>query len=79
MNVTLEYYAMLREQSGLDTENLKLPAGTARDVYEHVAAQHNFTLGVDSLRVAVNDEFTDWDHVIEDGDKIVFIPPVSGG
>ena len=28
---------------------------------------------------AVNDEFVDWSTTLNDGDKLVFIPPVAGG
>jgi len=31
------------------------------------------------LRVAVNEEFSDWQRPLEDGDRVVFIPPVAGG
>ena len=39
--------------------------------------------GVRKLRpilvVAINEEYSDWDHVLCEGDVISFIPPVSGG
>ena len=38
-----------------------------------------FTLGPESLRVAVNAEFGDWSQPIASGDSVVFIPPVAGG
>jgi molybdopterin converting factor small subunit len=31
------------------------------------------------LRVAINEEFADWTRPLEDGDHVVFIPPVAGG
>jgi molybdopterin converting factor small subunit len=31
------------------------------------------------LKVAVNDEFSDWAQTLADGDRVVFIPPVAGG
>jgi molybdopterin converting factor small subunit len=27
----------------------------------------------------VNLEYTTWDHALQDGDEVAFIPPVSGG
>lgn len=33
----------------------------------------------DMLKVAVNQEFSDFNAEIEDGDEIAFLPPVSGG
>ena len=32
-----------------------------------------------TLGVASNEEYSDWDHVLCEGDIISFIPPVSGG
>lgn len=32
-----------------------------------------------SVRLAVNFEYTSFDHVLKPGDEISFIPPVSGG
>jgi molybdopterin converting factor small subunit len=32
-----------------------------------------------SVKVAINDEFADWQHKLQDGDTVVFIPPVAGG
>jgi molybdopterin converting factor small subunit len=34
---------------------------------------------VGRLKVAVNDEFRDWDTPLAAGDRVVFIPPVAGG
>ena len=31
------------------------------------------------LKVAVNQEFSDFDAEVDDGDEIAFLPPVSGG
>jgi len=36
-------------------------------------------LARDDLLLAVNQEFRGRDHVIEDGDEVALIPPVSGG
>jgi molybdopterin converting factor small subunit len=36
-------------------------------------------LSADSLKVAVNERFSDWQHALADGDTVVFVPPVAGG
>lgn len=32
-----------------------------------------------SIKVAVNDEFCEWDTEIQEGDEVAFLPPASGG
>jgi molybdopterin converting factor small subunit len=32
-----------------------------------------------TMKVAINDEFSAWDTALNDGDRLVFIPPVAGG
>ena len=49
------------------------------ELYEQVRAVHGFTLPRAMLRVAVNDEFSDWSQPLQAGDRVVFIPPVAGG
>ena len=29
--------------------------------------------------VAINDSMADWDHPFENGDEVLFFPPVAGG
>jgi molybdenum cofactor guanylyltransferase len=77
--VSVQYYALLREQAGRREETLTTAAGTARELYQELAARYPFTLPVEMLRVAVNADFCDWPAPIKDGDAVVFIPPVAGG
>lgn len=77
--VTLQYYAQLREQAGASGERLATSAASLRELYDELRARHGFSLAADTLKVAVNAQFSDWDRVPTDGDTIVFIPPVAGG
>ncbi|HET6552706.1 MAG TPA: MoaD/ThiS family protein [Dyella sp.] len=77
--VNLQYFAQLREQAGRSTEQFSTGAASLRELYEELRERHGFTLGADALKVAVNAQFSAWDHAVSDGDTIVFIPPVAGG
>jgi molybdopterin converting factor subunit 1 len=77
--IRLRYFALLREQRGLDSEILTTSAATARDLYRELAAAHGFTLAVERVGVAVNDAFATWDRPLAANDSVVFIPPVAGG
>jgi molybdopterin converting factor subunit 1 len=77
--VRVRYFAILREQRGLDEETVSTGAATAAELYDELRLRHRFTLAADRLRVAINDEFQPWASLVGDGDKLVFIPPVAGG
>jgi molybdopterin-guanine dinucleotide biosynthesis protein A len=77
--VTVQYYALLREQAGRAQESLHSAAVTAGELYDELRRRHPFTLPRELLRVAVNAEFAEWSAPLADGDTIVFIPPVAGG
>jgi molybdopterin converting factor subunit 1 len=77
--VRVRYFAVLREQRGLDEETVATGASTAAELYEELRALHRFTLAAARLRVAVNDEFAPWATAVRDGDALAFLPPVAGG
>jgi len=77
--LTVQYFALLREQAGRREEELLSSAATARELYAELAARYPFTLAAEQLRVAINGEFADWSTPLRAGDAVVFIPPVAGG
>ncbi len=78
-NLTIRYFAILREQRGLTEETLTTTAATPTALYDELQARHHFTLPADRVRAAVNDEFVAATASLRDGDRVVFIPPVAGG
>ena len=79
MTLSIEYFALLKDQRGCSSETLETNAATPRDLYTQLAEQHAFSLPPESLKVAINEEFADWSHSLSEGDTVVFIPPVAGG
>lgn len=77
--LTVQYYALLREQAGRREERLESAARTARELYAELATRYPFTLAPEVLRVAINGEFAEWSTPLAAGDAVVFIPPVAGG
>jgi molybdenum cofactor guanylyltransferase len=75
----VQYFALLREQSGRRDETVTTGAPTPRELFTELAARHGFTLAPEHLKVAVNSEFSDWSRQLAAGDHVVFIPPVAGG
>ena len=79
MSVKILYFASLSDRAGCSEESVETQPTTATSIYEEARLRHGFIFDVDKLRVAVNGAFVGWESVVNDGDEIVFIPPVSGG
>lgn len=75
----IQYFALLREQAGMSEQRLQCEALTPAQLYEQLCTEHGFSLSPGQLRAVVNEEFVNWEHTLNDGDRVVFIPPVAGG
>lgn len=79
IDVHVRYFAVLREQRGLDEETVSTAAGTVSDLYQELRLRHRFSLPAERVRAAINDEFAAPAAGLQHGDRVVFIPPVAGG
>ena len=61
------------------SENFKTKSETALDLFKEIKKIHGFDEPQGHCKVAINNDLVQWDAKIEDGDKILFFPPVSGG
>ena len=77
-NIRVEYFAILREHVGQTSEELETNAKTVADLFSELDERYQFPK-MAHMKVAINDEFGDWDSALADGDSVVFIPPVAGG
>ena len=77
--IHVQYFAAFRDQTGRDEETVETQARDPAGLYAELQVAHSLGLGADRLKVAINDEFASWDRLLQDGDRIVFIPPVAGG
>lgn len=75
----VQYFALLREQAGRSNETVTSAARNARELFEELRAARGLTLRPEQLRVAVNEEFAEWERPLAAGDTVVFLPPVAGG
>tara|TARA_Y100000996_G_scaffold97775_1_gene70195 strand:- start:690 stop:941 length:252 start_codon:yes stop_codon:yes gene_type:complete len=79
IKIQVIYFAILRELTGLDKETFSIKQGNKPgDVLTSINERHEIDLGI-NFKIAVNDEFSDWDVELNEGDRLVFIPPVTGG
>lgn len=76
MNKVL-FFAHLRDAVGQDSVEIEGNGLTVADLKQQMAEKYD--LKVDSVMVSINEEFAAADDIIQNGDVIAFIPPVSGG
>ncbi len=77
--IHVRYFALLREERGMESELLQTQAATTRELYNELRGQHGFSLDSKLMGVAINDEFSTWETPLQSGDRVVFLPPVAGG
>jgi molybdopterin synthase sulfur carrier subunit len=81
MTVRLRFFASLRERAGHAEADRELPGPTSVGALWEVLQREHARLADFKGRVAfaVNREYVDSDHLVQENDEIAFIPPVSGG
>ena len=81
VSVTVRLFALYRERLERDrlTLNVPCPATVAAALAVLAEAHPRVGLLVDNTMVAVNQEYVDRAHTLEEGDEVALIPPVSGG
>ena len=76
MAITVKFFASLRERVG-QAETTIVVAQNLRvsDIWLQTT---RITMPANTL-CAVNMEYVDYNHVVQDGDEVAFFPPVTGG
>lgn len=77
--IQITYFAILRDQRGLEEETLETNLSTAEELFVELKEKHGFSLDKHHMKVAINDSFAQWSARLEPGDHVTFIPPVAGG
>lgn len=77
--LTVRYFALYREVCGTAEETVTSQAATPAELFAQVAASHSGLERFAAARVAVNDTLADWEQNLNDGDVVLFFPPVAGG
>jgi molybdopterin converting factor subunit 1 len=81
MDVTVRYFAALRETTGRERETLALPGGADVAHVRSVLEERYPGLAPVLARcaVAVNRAYVSTETALGEGDELAFIPPVGGG
>ena len=72
------FFAHLRDVVGQDSVEIDVSGKTVAELKQYVAETYSLQK-LDSVMVAINEEFASDDEVVKEGDTVAFIPPVSGG
>lgn len=75
MNVTVKFFAGLREQIGLEEIQTTDVPTTVGDAWLAVTDRPRPA----NVLAAVNHEYVAFDHPLRAGDEVAFFPPVTGG
>jgi molybdopterin synthase sulfur carrier subunit len=76
MKISVKYFANMRETMGKAEESVELGDGaTVAALWSSVSD----TAMPENTLIAVNMEYTNADHALNDGDEVGFFPPVTGG
>ena len=78
-SIRVRYFAGFREHAGTAEETVSLSAETAADVFDSLRHRHGSREPQRHCKVAINDEMTNWDAAVKDGDTVLLFPPVAGG
>ena len=77
------YFAWLRERIGLPSEELENRSGTVRDLIDQLRAREaRYAVAfadLSAIRVAVDQQLTDFDASTEGATEVAFFPPMTGG
>ncbi len=78
MNITVRYFANMRDRMGRAEESVSLSGGaaTVEELWAQVSPDASMPA---NILIAVNMEYTDASHQLKDGDEVAFFPPVTGG
>lgn len=77
MNKVL-FFAHLRDAVGKEAVELEASGKTVGELKAEIAQIYQF-LNMGTVMTAINEEFVQDEEIIQAGDVIAFIPPVSGG
>lgn len=77
--VNVTFFAVFRDQAGRDKEQVQTSAGTVGELFDELAARLSGLENYPQMKFAINDEMVRAGHVLQDGDEVLFFPPVAGG
>ena len=81
MTIQTLFFVQLAEATGQSATTIELPPRSSVGALLSILADRHDRLGplLPSIAVAVNEKYATLDQILQDGDTVALIPPVSGG
>lgn len=78
-DVRVRFFAVFRDATGVDSLDYRSSAGSVKELFDEMTRRYAGLQSEAAALVAINDELTSWDQAFDDGDEVLFFPPVAGG
>jgi molybdopterin synthase sulfur carrier subunit len=83
MKLDVLYFAWVRERIGLPKEKVETSATTVAELVEELKAREEryeaAFADLSALRVAIDQELTEFDAALDGAREVAFFPPMTGG
>lgn len=76
--IKILFFAELQEQAGVDMIEVEKAGLTVADLKDWLIEQYQLTALTNTM-IAINESYANESDLLQSGDTIAFIPPVSGG
>ncbi|QKY68586.1 molybdopterin converting factor subunit 1 [Lentibacillus sp. CBA3610] len=76
--INVLFFAELQEAAGSETINVEADGLSLGELKTKLVSSYDLN-SLDHAMIAVNEEYSREDTVLNNGDTVAFIPPVSGG
>ncbi len=79
--ILVRYFGSIRDEAGISEETVEIPDGwNVGETVEHMANKHSLRVSRNGhFLFALNQEYTERDTKLNDGDELAIFPMVSGG
>ena len=80
MKIDVSFWGVTRRLAGADTLSLELPAAsTVEDLAQQLSRHGDLAAEMERCAFAIGDALVPRTQVLDEGDQLAVLPPVSGG
>ncbi|UXP32467.1 molybdopterin converting factor subunit 1 [Reichenbachiella agarivorans] len=80
MQISILAFGIARDILGTSTFDMEIKDGqTVAEIVDELKSKYAAFNKLNSVLLAVNEDYVDDDYIVQQGDELAIIPPVSGG